>query len=300
MASYPASGAAEASAAGAAGSKAPGDLAGLQNELKAAKEKWEDVKLGKAKKECETFPFPVWVMLPAQQPPAAKAFDVYELPVKLLIDGLEQGQLRVEVPSKELPPQLQDRVAEAVLGTWRKQIGKKAAPWGILKTLEWIESNFAKLLSLDPDCLHPYEGCDENDCSMRRYAIGPPAAPVVEEEDEEDSEDEDDSDDEDAEAAALREKIASLLAEAESGESSGRKKLSPEEIERRKKEAEEMGTHLPKLSKKELEEQKPKVGKRLAKTGQKARKFEGEGSTSKEDKKKKNKANVAKRFGLTT
>ncbi|CAJ1399313.1 unnamed protein product [Effrenium voratum] len=275
------------------------DLAALQTELKAAKERWEDLKLGKAKKEAETFPFPVWAMLATQQPPAAKAFDVYEIPVKLIINGLEPN-LCVEVPSPELPAQLQAKIAEAVLSAWKKHLTKKA-PWGIGPTFEWVSTNFAKLLTLDTDCLHPYEGCDENDCSMRRYAIGPPAAPPAEEEDEEESEEESEEED-DEEAIAMQERLAALLLEVEGQDGDGRKKLSPEEIERKRKEAEELGEKARTLSKKEREEmnktRKEKAGHRLAKTGSKSRKFEGDGATSKEEKKKKNQQNVKKRFGI--
>mmetsp|Transcript_25325 Transcript_25325/g.55287 ORF Transcript_25325/g.55287 Transcript_25325/m.55287 type:complete len:284 (+) Transcript_25325:64-915(+) len=281
------------------------DLASLQSELKAAKEKWEELKLGKAKKEAATFPFPVWAMLALQQPPAAKAFDVYEIPVKLVINAVEPVELKVEVPSSELPPQLQTKIADEVLSTWKKHLKKKAAPWGVAPTFEWVATNFAKLLMLDAECVHPYEGCDENDCSMRRYAIGPPAA--APEEEEEESE-EDSEDDEDAETEAMRERLAALLQEVEHHGHGGyggeeRKKLTPEEIEQKRKEAEELGEKCRILSKKERGElnktRKEKAGHRLAKTGQKNRKYEGEGATSKEDKKKKNKENVKKRFGLS-
>ncbi|CAK9011955.1 unnamed protein product [Durusdinium trenchii] len=470
--------------------------------------------------------------------------DVYEIPVKLIINSKE-GQMSVEVPSPELPAQLQSKIAEAVLATWKKQLNKKAAPWGIAATFEWVASNFAKLLMLDAECLHPYEGCDENDCTMRRYAIGPPAVQAAEEEDDEDSEEEEASEEEDdaeaiatamaghfgsvclavamdvsdeyalwqslghwsvyaewfvalllaaavasawrgawlvldatlwpqrpaasaalglgwgvvlfgilgflqpclaavanrvrhrrvlwlvdaaysyagfwccvlvwrgawqlwdaalgflpeshetgpanmrgawmshwvgvfvvlcagglrslnappmlilsdtlpplfgaratcglrgfsrplvrcreppqlmpcqkwhevvglpfhsqepkgceatPEANAMQERLAALLLEVEHHGGDGRKKLSPEEIEQKKKEAEELGDKFRQLSKKERSEinktRKERAGQRLAKTGSKSRKFEGEGATSKEDKKKKNKENVKKRFGL--
>mmetsp|Transcript_8059 Transcript_8059/g.15085 ORF Transcript_8059/g.15085 Transcript_8059/m.15085 type:complete len:280 (-) Transcript_8059:82-921(-) len=277
------------------------DLAALQNELKAAKEKWADVKLGKAKKEAETFPFPVWLMQAVQQPPVAAAYDVMEIPVKLIVSGLDPEQTSVEVPSAEIPPQLQAKIAEAVLETWRKNIGKKSAPWGIMKTLDWVEANFVKLLNLDPACVGAYEGCDENGASMRRYAIGPPAAPVEEREEEESDEEESEEDDEATQAFAA--KVAALLASADEVDSSGRKKLTPEEIERKKAEAAEMGEKSKQMSKAERAEQnktrKEKAGQRMAKTGQAHRKFDGEGATSKEEKKKKNSANVAKRFGLS-
>eukprot|EP00439_Symbiodinium_sp_Y106_P018370 s744_g2.t1 len=138
--------------------------------------------------------------LPRQQPPAAKAFDVYEIPVKLVIHSLEP-EVTVEVPSAELPAQLQSKIADAVLATWKKHLKKKAAPWGIMPTFEWVDANFAKLLQLDPECLHPYEGCDENDCTVKRYAIAPPAAPPAPEE-EEASEEESEDEDDDAEAEA--------------------------------------------------------------------------------------------------
>ncbi|CAE7744504.1 unnamed protein product [Symbiodinium sp. CCMP2592] len=277
------------------------DLAVLQSELKAAKERWEDLKLGKAKKEVATFPFPVSALLAAQQPPTAKAFDVYEIPVKLVIHSLEP-EVTVEVPSAELPAQLQSKIADAVLATWKKHLKKKAAPWGIMPTFEWVDANFAKLLQLDPECLHPYEGCDENDCTVKRYAIGPPAAPPAPEEEEEESEEESEDEEDDAEAEAMRERLAALLAEVENSAGDGRKKLSPEEIERKRKEAEELGDKCKIMSKKERSEQnksrKEKAGQRQAKTGSKNRKFEGEGATSKEEKKKKNTENVKKRFGI--
>jgi len=63
-----------------------------------------------------------------------------------------------------------------------------------------------------------------------------------------------------------------------------------------------MGDKAKQLSKAERAEQnksrKEKSGQRQAKTGQAHKKFDGDGATSKEDKKKKNNANVAKRFGL--
>jgi len=276
------------------------DLVALQSELKAAKEKWADVKLGKAKKESETFPYPVWLMQAVQQPPVAAAYDVMEIPVKLIVSGLDPEQTSVEVPSAEIPPQLQVKIAEAVLETWRKNIGKKSSPWGIMKTVEWVEANFVKLLNLDPACVGAYEGCDDSGASMRRYAIGAPAAPV--EEQEEESEEESEEEDDEA-AQALAAKVAALLAGAdEIDASTGRKKLTPEEIERKKAEAAEMGDKAKQLSKAERAEQnksrKEKSGQRQAKTGQAHKKFDGDGATSKEDKKKKNNANVAKRFGL--
>lgn len=274
-------------------------LEALQVELKGAKEKWSELKLGKAKKEAETFPYPVWCMLAVQQPPSAAAFDVFEIPVKLIIEGLEPGQIKVEVPSTELPAQLQEKCVEEIAKIWKKNQGKKA-PWGIAPTFDWVETNFSKLLLLDPACVGSYEGCDDNGASMRRYAIGPPAKPAEPVEEEEES-----SDEEEDEAYAqqvLAARIAELMAEAENDGSNGKKKLSPEEIQRRRDEAGEMGEKAATLSKKERDElnksRKEKSGSRQAKTGQANRKFEGDGATTKEEKKKKNDANVKKRFGL--
>lgn len=272
------------------------DLAALQTELKAAKEKWSDIKLGKGKKESETFPYPIWLSQAVQQPPSAAAFDVNEIPVKLLVDGLEDGQRRVECISTEIPPKLRPQIEAEVLKIWNKA-GKKDSPWGIVKTLDWVETNFSKMLMLDPECVGAYEGCDEMGATMRRYAIGQPAEPV-----EEESESEDGSEDDEAAAqAAYAAKLAELLSMAEA-EDSSKKKLSPEEIERRKEEAAEMGEKAKMLSKKERDElnksRKEKSGHRTAKTGAASKKFEGEGSTTKEEKKKKNDANVKKRYGL--
>lgn len=280
--------------AGAAPAVPGQDLAALQTELKAAKEKWPDAKLGKGKKESPTFPYPVSLLQAVQQPDSAKAYDILEIPVKLIVEGLEPGQTKVEVPSSDIPPQLQEKIAAAVQATWTKYSGKKAAPWGIVKTLDWVETNFAKMLTLDPACVGAYEGCDEMGATMRRWAIGAPSAPVEEEEEETDSEEE--------EAYAqqvMQERIAALMAEANA---TGSKKLSEEEIERRKAEAAEMGEKAVMLSKAERAElnktRKEKSGKRTAKTGAASTKFAGEGSTSKEDKKKKQEANAKKKYGL--
>jgi len=274
------------------------DLASLQTELKAAKEKWSDIKLGKAKKEAETFPYPVWLLQAVQQPPSASALDVLEIPIKLLVEGLEPGQIAVEVPSAEIPKQLQEKIIEEVLKMWKKHSGKKAAPWGIVKTLDWVETNFQKLLMLDPACVGRYEGVDDNGGTMFRYAIGAPAAPKGEESEEE----EPDSEEEEAFAQEeMARRIAALLAEADD-EPQGGKRLTPQQIEDKKAEALEMGEKAKTLSKAERAElnksNKEKSGKRMAKTGQANKKFDGEGATSKEDKKKKHDANVKKRFGI--
>lgn len=274
-------------------------MAALQTELKAAKEKWEEVKLGKAKKESETFPYPVWVSRATPQPPAAKAYDVLEIPVKLVIDSLEEGAVHVECSSPEIPDVLQVKISAAIQEQWKKKIGKKAAPWGIVPTMEWVEANFAKLLCLEPECIGRYEGCDENGATSWRYAIAPPREPV-----ESESEEEVDSEEEERYAQEqIQQRIAQLLAEVEGGGGgSGSKKLSPEEIEARKAEAAEMGEKAQQLTKAERAEmnktRKEKAGKRQAKTGAKSSKFQGEGSVSKDEKKKKQEANVKKRFGI--
>jgi hypothetical protein len=274
------------------------DLGALQNELKAAKEKWPDAKLGKAKKESETFPYPVWLLLAVQQPESAKAYDVCEIPVKLVVEGLEPGNTSVEVPSSEIPKQLQAKIADAILATWTKHVGKKASsPWSIVKTLEWVETNFTKMLSLDPECISTYQGVDENGATVRRFAIQAPPEPAEEEEEETDSEEEDAYAQE-----MMAQRIAELLAECSGTDSSGKKKLSEAEIERKKAEAAEMGEKAKMLSKAEKAElnksRKEKAGHRTAKTGQAHRKFEGDGATSKEEKKKKAAENVKKRFGI--
>merc|ERR1711937_228162 len=101
----------------------------------------------------------------------------------------------------------------------------------------------------------------------------------------------------------MQRRIAALMAEAQAEDASGKKRLTPEEIERKKAEAAEMGEKAKLLSKSERAElnktRKEKAGHRMAKTGQAHRKFDGEGSTSKEDKKNKNDANVKKRFGIS-
>merc|ERR1712032_1223224 len=136
---------------------------------------------------------------------------------------------------------------------------------------------------------------------VRRYAIAAPRAPQEEEEEESES-DEEDSEAERQAQLELQEKMQALLLACEGQDAQGKKKLSPEEIERRKAEVAEMGEKAKQLSKAERAEQnksrKERAGHRTAKTGQKSHKFEGEGATSKADKKKKAAENVKKRFGI--
>merc|ERR1712032_1234880 len=112
-----------------------------------------------------------------------------------------------------------------------------------------------------------------------------------------------DSEEDEAYAQAeMQRRIDELLAATEATGVGGSKKLSQEEIDRKKKEAEEMGERAKTLSKTERAElnksRKEKAGHRMAKTGPSGRKFEGDGAVSKEDRKKRQAANVAKRFGV--
>lgn len=159
------------------------------------------------------------------------------------------------------------RIAELVLEQWNALRKDSATPWGITPTLAWVQQNYNKLLMSVQECLHPYEGCDENDASMRRYAVGPPAVPPESEDEEEDSDAEIDLD-----------AIAALLIEQEQ-ERCRKKGMTEEEIEARKKELEEEGgAKVAKLSKKEMAalnpSRKEKSGHRTAKTGQKRTKHE--------------------------
>lgn len=75
-----------------------------------------------------------------------------------------------------IPKALRMRISETVEEEWRKQLAA-AGPvatrksWAMIPTLEWVESKFSSLLSLVPDLIEAYEGCDDAGASMRRYTI---------------------------------------------------------------------------------------------------------------------------------
>lgn len=75
-----------------------------------------------------------------------------------------------------IPKALRARIGETVEEEWRKQLAAagpvaERTSWAMVPTLEWVESKFSSLLSLVPDLIEAYEGCDEAGASMRRYTI---------------------------------------------------------------------------------------------------------------------------------
>ena len=279
----------------------------LQEEVVAVKKRWGDeVKLVKAAKDAPAYPLPLAVARTIPRPDAAELYDVDDLTVKLWVDSLEAREpvpVRVEL-SASLPAPLLRKIEKAVDERWRAELRARGSGKGFLleKLLGWAESAFVELIELEPTFVDPYEACDEEGRTIRRYMITePPPAPAepVDVGDDDDS-DEESSDDDGDDGGAVdpndidaRVKNMNLDADAER---QMRIKLKAEaEADRlyreaRRKEAEEMANdNGPKpLSKKELaaqKEAKDTQGKRLRKAGAKANKFDAEAAGKKKNNK---------------
>lgn len=167
----------------------------LQEELKAAKEKWaKEIELSKAEKGAPGYPFPVSITRYTPRPDSAAAWDCEELPVRLVISSADVSERKVSV---EFPPffpgELPASMEKLVEAEWKKMLGKKTKShmWMVEKILVWVEEHFAELLRSVPSYIDCYVGCDDMGASMRRYTLVGPAAPEEEEEEDEEELEED-------------------------------------------------------------------------------------------------------------
>ena len=233
-------------------------------------------------------------------------WDVDKLKFKLCVDkkmaDAAPGELpvHVEAPNAALPPMLTRRIAAEVEGHWKAGL-RAGDGWQLADTLAWCEANFTKLLSLDSRLVECYAAGSE-----RRFAIisAEAAAAVAESEAEKAREETDEEraaryareDAERAEQRAYAEKLdakreADAAAAAELKFRAGQR--TRDLIESGKIEKREVQEKVVKLTRRE------KKGHRMAKTGARAHKAEGEGHSTKEEKKRRQKKNRDKRLGLT-
>lgn len=155
----------------------PGDLEGLQNEIRAVKQRWgAEVKLSKAAKEDKGFPFPIGVLRKIPTPQPFNFWDVETLPIKLVIDSLEAAS--VEVTKDAFPSPLPKKISARVNEEWSKRLAKGANTWELEKMFAWMEDNWATLLSLCPELVDTYEGCNDEGATCRRYTLIVPDAAV--------------------------------------------------------------------------------------------------------------------------
>ena len=200
--------------------------------------------------------------------------------------------MRVEV-SGLLPDVLQRRIVSAIDERWRGELRARGVGKGYLleKVLAWAEGAYADLINLEPTCVEPYEACDEEGRTIRRYAINepPPPEPIDVGDDDDDGSDDDDSDDDDDDAEeGIDARVANMRLD-DAAEREMRIKMKAEAEadrlyrEQRRKEAEALngednGVKPPskKEQQKALEAKRQTQGKRLRKQGAKANKFDAE------------------------
>mmetsp|Transcript_41763 Transcript_41763/g.87173 ORF Transcript_41763/g.87173 Transcript_41763/m.87173 type:complete len:264 (-) Transcript_41763:7-798(-) len=260
----------------------------LQAELKASKERWaKEIELSKAEKGAPDYPFPVAITRYTPQPESAAAWDIDELPIRLVVHSADVAARKVSV---EVPPifpgDLPMEIEKAVEAEWKKQLGKKKKEeglvWMVEKTLEWVEEKFGDLLKLVPSYVDSYIGCDAMGASMRRYVHSGPAPPD-EDDDEEETLDEEEQERRvqaylEREQARIEAEVSEKVATAEE-----KRKMAEKGIY-------EDGEKTRQLSKKEKDElnksRKERSGHRWRKTGSKAHKPVVEEGAKKDAKKK--------------
>ena len=281
-------------------------LKALQSELLEAKKAWEgEVKVVKSCARTSAAgmhgkgPWPLVCQRIIPRSAEARAFDVEQLKVKLCIDGKSPSggcggdmsllPVHVEVIEAGLPSQLTDKIEAKVEEKWKSDLVKKGPQggWLLKRMLKWVEKNYLVLIKLEPSLIEHYIGCDDDGSSMRRFTIvKPEALPAGDDDEENDSTDEE-------EEARRQEYYRKLMEKREkAAEDAAEKKRIEGERKRAMIESGKIQVFRPKqLSKKEqaeLRDAKKKQGKRMAKTGPRARPYEGEGAKERKKGKAKN------------
>lgn len=143
-----------------------GSLKFLKMAAMGVKEKWPDyVKVTQPKKDTPGFPWPVSVTRAIQRPDKAKAWEVWELTIKLVVEGKgspgSAPPVRAEVSCDcELPPRLQERMQEMVAEHWRSDLEGRESnrQWFLEETLTWAEESYTDILSCMPVFVNRFIG----------------------------------------------------------------------------------------------------------------------------------------------
>jgi len=247
-------------------------MEGLQEELKACKARFgQELELSKAEKGAAGFPFPVAVTRYTPQPESAMAWDIDELPVRLVFRSADvaASPVSVEVADYLGPGELIEKIEKAVDAQWKKLLKKKeGGTWKLELMFDWIEEQFGDLLRLCPQFVDSYVGCDFAGASMKRYVL---VEPKGEEDAAEEEPEEDEEELERAHEAWLEAERARIEAEFQDKSELG--------LERRRQaeqgllENGEKAKQLSKAEKAELNKsRKEKSGHRWRKTGAKSNK----------------------------
>jgi len=247
----------------------------LQLEAAKAMELWgSEIKVGKAKKKDPTFPFPIYVRRTVSQPDDACEFDIGEINVRLVVNGLdlEEDPPSVKVTDK-LPAVMVKAMEKRVLGEWLAALQSgEPGSWHIVEMLQWCKDNFRLLCGVADQCLDPYMGTSFDGATQRRYAV---IEPRQEERKMSQAEKAKAAEDEEAELEAAREYWATRRAERAEKEA----ERAAIEGAKKKQMADEgvLEKGPVKLSKKQLlaaaEEKRAMKGRRTAKTASRRKKF---------------------------
>ena len=145
----------------------------LQSEAAAALERWgSEIKVGKAKKGAEGYPFPIYVRRVVPQPESASEFDVGELTIKFIVNGLDVGETPPEVKvADKLPKVMVKAMQKRILGEWLAAIHSEPGVWHIEAMCFWVEENFRLLCGVVDECLDPYMGVSADGATQRRFAV---------------------------------------------------------------------------------------------------------------------------------
>jgi len=249
-----------------------GSVKRLKQELMAIKERWgKEIKMATPEKGAPGFPYPASVQRKVPCPPSAACWDIEQLVIKLSVLGADKDDLPMKViaPNPALPKQLRQKIAGSVQSHWQELVMEDDSCWQMMSTLEWVEANYMQLLGCIPELVERYD----TGFSELRFTIR-------EAQDESSSEEEEVDPEELARQERLREerlekkyqKTLEKIAQKEKEDAEARKAAedgldSSLEWKEAMREAAEL--------KKAKEDMK---GRRQAKTGQKAHKYDGEGS----------------------
>ena len=159
-----------APAAGGGGRKA------LLAEIEKAAAKWGDqvqvVKGGKGE------PWPVYVTRTIPQPDkeTASVWDVFELPITLVVEGsdIEALPVSVTVPTDDFPMELKAAIAEAVERKWKatlKDPRAKGKGWLIEMMFKQVEKTWVDLIGLVPGCVDTYQTVAADGSTYQRKVV---------------------------------------------------------------------------------------------------------------------------------
>lgn len=80
--------------------------------------------------------------------------------------------------AQQLPSALKLAMVDLIDKEWHERlralgVGAHGGPagWAFVPMFEWLEAKFSSLLTLVPELIETYEGCDETGASMRRHTI---------------------------------------------------------------------------------------------------------------------------------